>query len=188
MGKIRKEPIWCLKCQGWNHFAYECIASTDKCANCAEEHCTDQCLHSHRHKCVLCNAEGHASWSRSCLVFIRKQEECDHRNPENNLQFILSSEPWSWMAHEERPPHSKADSYRPNYGDPPSRNFGEERPVYGTTDSHLTGPGTLVKAETPTRGNRDTEDMTPTDHHTTRKTTPRLVASGVNPSQAGTNL
>ena len=52
----------------------------------------------------------------------------------------------------------------------------------------LTGPGTLVKAETPTRGNRDTEDMTPTDHHTTRKTTPRLVASGVNPPQAGANL
>jgi len=34
--KVKKEPTRCLKCQGWNHHAYECISTVDKCSNCVE--------------------------------------------------------------------------------------------------------------------------------------------------------
>ena len=33
--KAKKEPTRCLKCQGWNHYAYECTSQDDICGNCA---------------------------------------------------------------------------------------------------------------------------------------------------------
>lgn len=90
--KLKKEPIRCLKCQGWNHFAYKCISKTDKCSNCAEEHRSRQCPHPHKRWCVTCNVGDHASWSRTCPAFIKKANECDRRNPENSLQFIPTTD------------------------------------------------------------------------------------------------
>jgi len=129
VGKIKKEPVRCLKCQGWNHFAYECISKTDRCANCTEEHRTDQCPHPHQHKCVSCNVDGHASWSRSCPIFLRKAEECDRRNPENSLHFIPSKDPWTWTAQDqERRTYGRADTYRTNNNNEPH--------TYGRTDTY----------------------------------------------------
>lgn len=70
--KMKKKPIRCLKCQGWNHFAYECTSKTDKCSNCAEEHRSSQCPHPHQRWCVTCNMGNHASWSRTCPAFLKK--------------------------------------------------------------------------------------------------------------------
>ena len=94
--KIKKEPIRCLKCQGWNHFAYECILNVDKCGNCAKEHRTSLCPNPRQKYCISCDTDEHASWSRECPVFLRKVSECDRRNPENALQFIPTAEPWTW--------------------------------------------------------------------------------------------
>jgi len=125
--KIRKEPTRCLKCQGWNHFAAECTSETDKCSNCTEEHRTVNCPNPHRRACVLCKSDGHGSWSRECPTFLKKVEECNRRNPENALQFIPTTEPWTWTTHpEEQQPRTAADTYQPTHslprGDPLARN------------------------------------------------------------------
>jgi hypothetical protein len=36
--KAKRELIRCLKCQGWNHLARECLEEHDKCSNCGENH------------------------------------------------------------------------------------------------------------------------------------------------------
>ena len=126
--KIKKEPIRCLKCQGWNHFAYECILNVDKCGNCAEEHRTSQCPDPHRKFCISCNTDEHASWSRECPTFLRKVSECNRRNPENALQFIPTTESWTWsvkpdtkvMEKEYNPRHENLDfrGYRDPHNPP----------------------------------------------------------------------
>jgi len=128
--KIKKEPTRCLKCQGWNHFANECKSETDKCGNCTEEHRTSNCPHPHRRACVSCKTDGHGSWSRQCPVFLKKVEECNRRNPENALQFIPTTEPWTWTTRpEEQQPRPSADTHYPSNhdnfrGDPFTRNKG----------------------------------------------------------------
>jgi len=85
--KIKKEPIRCLKCHGWNHYANECVSLTDVCGNCAERHRTSQCTQPQVTRCVSCNTDSHASWDIGCPTFLKKIEECNRRNPENALQF-----------------------------------------------------------------------------------------------------
>ena len=68
--RTRREPIRCLKCQGWNHFAKDCIEEKDTCGNCAGPHRTSSCLTSEK-ECVSCKSKEHASWSRTCPTFLR---------------------------------------------------------------------------------------------------------------------
>ncbi|KAF8156806.1 hypothetical protein B0H34DRAFT_783129 [Crassisporium funariophilum] len=96
--KCKKEPIRCLKCQGWNHFAKECTAATDICGTCAVQgHRTSTCPDTGKgiHWCVSCKVDSHASWSRECPTFKRKQQDCNKANPENSLPFIRSNDPWT---------------------------------------------------------------------------------------------
>ena len=58
--RTRREPIRCLKCQGWNHFAKDCIEEKDTCGNCAGPHRTSSCLTSEK-ECVSCKTKEHAS-------------------------------------------------------------------------------------------------------------------------------
>ena len=97
--KTKREPVRCLKCQGWNHFARECMAEHDKCGNCAGNHRTNSCTTPEK-KCVSCNSDDHASWSRTCPVFLKKMDEFDMRNPDNSLQFFPTSDPWTWTSTE----------------------------------------------------------------------------------------
>ena len=62
--RIKKEPLRCLKCQGWNHMARDCPEAKDVCRNCAENHRTSKCLSPHKTRCVSCKANDHASWIR----------------------------------------------------------------------------------------------------------------------------
>jgi hypothetical protein len=39
--KAKSDPVRCLKCYRWNHFAKECVLTHDRCGNCAEVHRTD---------------------------------------------------------------------------------------------------------------------------------------------------
>jgi hypothetical protein len=139
--KVKKEPTRCLKCQGWNHHAYECISRDDKCGNCAENHRTSQCPHPRRTRCISCNVDDHASWSRKCPTYLKKVDNCNLRNPENSLQFFPTTEPWTWTPRTEpkfnKPP--QYDSYRPSWGAlgplpdwntdiPPSRSWDDDTP------------------------------------------------------------
>ncbi|KAF8805379.1 hypothetical protein BYT27DRAFT_7104838, partial [Phlegmacium glaucopus] len=94
VAKYKKEPIRCLKCQGWNHVAAECIKKTDVCGK--EGHRTSDCLTPDKQHCVSCNVDGHPSWARSCPTFARKCRDFDLKHPENNLPFYPSQEPWTW--------------------------------------------------------------------------------------------
>ena len=116
--KVRKEPTRCLKCQGWNHHAYECTSPVDKCSNCAEDHRTIQCPDPRRQRCVSCRTDDHASWSRACPTYSRKVAECNARNPENLLHFFPTPEPWTWTASINKKPNRARDHdiYRPSYG------------------------------------------------------------------------
>jgi hypothetical protein len=96
--KLKKEPIRCLKCQGWNHFANECIATKDKCGNCTGDHKTNKCPQPNNHRCVSCDKDGHASWSRTCPTFQKKKEDFNNRNPDNTLQFFPTNESWTWTS------------------------------------------------------------------------------------------
>lgn len=80
--RVKKEPLRCMKCQGWNHMAKECIQKVDKCSNCAGDHKSDECR-SRSTRCVSCRTDDHSSWSRECPVFLRKSEELSERHPEN---------------------------------------------------------------------------------------------------------
>jgi len=93
--KSKREPLRCLKCQGWNHYAKECTSEQDRCANCAEGHRTNSCQSTEK-RCASCNSKDHASWSRLCPVFLRKMEEFNLRSPENSLQFFPTADPWTW--------------------------------------------------------------------------------------------
>lgn len=94
--KCKTEPTRCLKCQGWNHFAKECIANDDTCGKCAEVgHRTKDCT-SPFNRCVSCKSDDHASYDRNCPTLLRKQEVKDKNNPENVMPFIPTDAPWTW--------------------------------------------------------------------------------------------
>ncbi|KAF8810026.1 hypothetical protein BYT27DRAFT_7222087 [Phlegmacium glaucopus] len=89
--KYKKEPIRCLKCQGWNYVASEC-------------HRTSGCTNQGRQHCVSCSTNDHPSWARDCPTFLRKCREFDLKHLENGLPFYPSQEPWTWAF---EPPKSK---------------------------------------------------------------------------------
>jgi hypothetical protein len=94
--RIKREPIRCLKCQGWNHMARDCSETSSKCSNCAGEHNTADCPQPRTKRCLSCKTADHASWSRECPVFLRKVDEFNERNPENLLPFFPTADPWTW--------------------------------------------------------------------------------------------
>ena len=94
--RVRKEPIRCLRCQGWNHMAKDCAEPHDRCSNCTDNHRSAVCMYPDITKCVSCKSNTHASWSRECPTFLRKVEEFNERNPENILTFFPTTEPWTW--------------------------------------------------------------------------------------------
>ena len=97
--KCKKEPIQCLKCQGWNHIARECRNNHDTCGTCGSKtHKTHNCDNKTSQQCVPCAGKGHPSWSRMCPTFLRKCDKFDHTHPENALPFFPSTEPWSWSS------------------------------------------------------------------------------------------
>ena len=93
--KCRREPVRCLKCQGYNHVANECIIRRDVCARCGGGHRTNECTESTL-RCTPCDTSGHASNDRTCPTFLRKCMEHDAKNPENQLPFYPSVEAWTW--------------------------------------------------------------------------------------------
>ena len=100
--KVKKELIRCLKCQRWNHYAKDCPAKEDTCSNCAGPHRSSQCPSPLKRRCVSCNTNKHASWSRECPTFLKKIDNCNSKHPENALPLIPSNKPWTWNQAESR--------------------------------------------------------------------------------------
>jgi len=104
VSKYKKEPIRCLKCQGWNHVASECIRKTDLCSTCGEDgHRTSACETVGRQHCTSCNSDDHPSWVRHCPTFVRKCGEFNQKHPENSLPFYPSQEQWMWAPDPPKP-------------------------------------------------------------------------------------
>ena len=100
--KQKQEPIQCMKCRRWGHFADKCLESEDTCGTCGEKHHTNACTNSSKTHCVSCNANSHTSWDRLCPEFIRRCAAIDERNPVNSMPFFPTEQDWT-LACDHRP-------------------------------------------------------------------------------------
>jgi hypothetical protein len=143
--RTRKEPVRCLKCQGWNHFARDCVVEKDICGNCAGSHRTNSCQVDER-ACVSCKAKDHASWSRVCPTFLRKIAEFNSRNPDNSLQYFPTADVWTWstvdkpaaaLLNPPAPAQARTQPSKTQLGKRPQ--YGRQRPcdTYMPTDSYI---------------------------------------------------
>jgi hypothetical protein len=123
--RIKKEPLRCLKCQGWNHMAKECTENESTCSNCAEKHRTVECPQPRRKRCVSCKTDEHASWSRECPTFLRKVEDYNERNPDNVLPYFPTTDPWTWSTGNT----NKLTADRNNYAKESDVRFGKQKTV-----------------------------------------------------------
>jgi hypothetical protein len=67
--KQKHEPIQCMKCRKWGHFANKCQADKDTCGTCGNLHRTNVCTNKGKVYCVTCKDSSHASWDRTCPEF-----------------------------------------------------------------------------------------------------------------------
>ena len=74
--KSKREPVQCMKCQHWGHFAMSCPSPHDWCGNCGEQHRTNDC-NSPSLFCIPCRVDGHPSWDRDRPTFNAKSKEMD---------------------------------------------------------------------------------------------------------------
>jgi hypothetical protein len=86
--KQKLEPIQCMKCRRWGHFAGECPAEEDICGTCGGKHQTRGCQNKEKRWCVTCESTDHASWDRNCPKFNRRCYLIDEKNPENGLIYF----------------------------------------------------------------------------------------------------
>ena len=99
VAKSKKEPIRCLKCQGWDHIAAECVISREVnvCGTCgARDHWTSKCTQQNVTYCSSCRTHDHTTWDRGCPIFLRKIEDLNARDPANDLPFFPAKEAWTW--------------------------------------------------------------------------------------------
>jgi hypothetical protein len=102
--KQKQEPIQCMKCRRWGHFADKCPESEDTCGTCGDKHRTSTCNSSNKLFCISCSDSSHASWDRSCPEFIRWCENISERNPVNNMQFFPVEQDWTLTSRPSRIP------------------------------------------------------------------------------------
>jgi hypothetical protein len=99
--KCRKEPIRCLKCQGWDHIAAECVVAKEVnvCGTCGDrDHWTSKCTKRGVVFCSSCKTNDHASWDRYCPTFLRKIGELNARDPANDIPFFPAKDSWTWSS------------------------------------------------------------------------------------------
>ena len=93
--KLKQEPIQCMKCRRWGHFAINCPEQEDTCGTCGEAHRTNLCRNSDKKYCVSCRVDAHTSWDRDCPEAIKRRKAYDEKHPENNLTFFPTEENWT---------------------------------------------------------------------------------------------
>jgi hypothetical protein len=93
--RLKHEPMQCMKCRRWGHFAHSCTATSDACGTCSGDHRTNECQAKEKTHCVSCKSNTHASWDRNCPEFLRRCAQYDENYPENNLPYFPTSEDWT---------------------------------------------------------------------------------------------
>jgi hypothetical protein len=100
VAKSKREPIRCLKCQGWDHIASECTITNKEvniCGTCGgRDHWTSRCTQQGATYCSSCRTHDHTSWNRECPTFLRKIDDLNARDPANDLPFFPAKESWTW--------------------------------------------------------------------------------------------
>ena len=99
VAKCKNEPIHCLKCQGWDHIAAECISSKEVnvCGTCgARDHWMSKCMKQDKVYCTSGRVTNHASWDHNCPTFLRKINDLNARDPANDLPFFPAKKSWTW--------------------------------------------------------------------------------------------
>lgn len=102
--KLKQDPLQCLKCRRWGHFATNCTETVDACGTCGENHRTTRCNNPDKRHCVSCNSDSHASWDRNCPEFIRRRNIFDENHPENKLVYFPTDENWTLTTKPDRIP------------------------------------------------------------------------------------
>ena len=102
--KQKQEPIQCMKCRRWGHFANECLSDKDACGSCGEEHRTNTCKNKDKLFCVSCGDSSHASWDRHCPEFLRRCAIIDDRNPQNAMPYYPADQDWTLITRPEQIP------------------------------------------------------------------------------------
>ena len=91
----KTEPMQCMKCQRWGHFANNCQAEKESCGTCGAAHCTNTCNNKSKVYCVSCDDNSHASWDRNCPEFIRRCAIFDEHNPKNRMPYYPMEQDWT---------------------------------------------------------------------------------------------
>jgi hypothetical protein len=58
--KMKHEPIQCMHCRGWGHFATQCTSEHDVCGTCGDNHGTSDCSNTCKRYCASCKVDSHA--------------------------------------------------------------------------------------------------------------------------------
>ncbi|KAL1948118.1 hypothetical protein VTO73DRAFT_12193 [Trametes versicolor] len=99
------EPKRCARCQEYGgHFARDCKAAHDVCANCADSHPTSQCGVAgdpYRYRCANCKEDGHAAWDRACPSLRTRVSAHIHRKADSGFRFFVTNAPDTWVSEEE---------------------------------------------------------------------------------------
>ena len=95
--RLKHEPMQCMKCRRWGHFAHSCTAEMDTCGTCGGEHKTKDCTTRDRMFCVSCKNHTHSSWNRDCPEFRRRCVQFDENFPENDLPYFPTEEEWTMI-------------------------------------------------------------------------------------------
>lgn len=127
--KNRRKPIRCAKCQHFGHIAHECIAKGDTCANCGNNHRSNDCTTKDKNYCTSCETEDHSSWSRDCPFFKKKCDDTDKCYPDNSMPFFPTNEEWTQVAAPPKPAPYCKPAPPPNDQPPPL--------THRTLDSYL---------------------------------------------------
>lgn len=102
--KMKQEPMQCMRCRGWGHYATHCTSEYDVCGTCGDKHRTSNCNNPRQRYCASCKVDTHASWDRNCPEFIRRSESHSERFPENKLPFFPTEENWTLTTRPDRIP------------------------------------------------------------------------------------
>lgn len=156
--RLKHEPMQCMKCRRWGHFAHDCTAPSNICGTCGEEHRTDQCTNKDKTFCVSCKTDAHPSWDRDCPEFRRRCGQYDDNYPKNSLPYFPTEEEWtliprpSRLQQEERfPARYEVSAYQhptPTTRAPSNKHNGKQRRQQGNkvpgnqyTMDRFLGPG-----------------------------------------------
>ena len=112
--RLKHEPLQCMKCRKWGHFANACTATADTCGTCGGDHRSSDCTRGGTTYCVSCKADTHASWDRGCPEFMRRCEQYNENYPENNLTYFPTDEDWTLIPQPSR--YQYAEKFPPRFG------------------------------------------------------------------------